>query len=107
MRIQGQGEAEELLMRSKEDENWRCSTWNSKSYLCLSAAMFHVERLLRCYNLSREAENEEINLDFNNRNTFSVSPPYIGANSYNKIQEEYDVIVVGAGHAGSEAGSCC
>jgi hypothetical protein len=41
------GEAEELLMRSKEDENWRCSTWNSKSYLCLSAAMFHVERLLR------------------------------------------------------------
>jgi ssRNA-specific RNase YbeY (16S rRNA maturation enzyme) len=41
------GEAEELLMRSKEDENWRCSTWNSKSYLVLSAAMFHVERLLR------------------------------------------------------------
>jgi ssRNA-specific RNase YbeY (16S rRNA maturation enzyme) len=40
------GEAEELLMRSKEDENWRCST-NSKSYLVLSAAMFHVERLLR------------------------------------------------------------
>jgi ssRNA-specific RNase YbeY (16S rRNA maturation enzyme) len=39
------GEAEELLMRSKEDENWRCS--NSKSYLVLSAAMFHVERLLR------------------------------------------------------------
>jgi rRNA maturation RNase YbeY len=39
------GEAEELLMRSKEDENWRCSTWNSKSYLVLSAAMFHVERV--------------------------------------------------------------
>jgi ssRNA-specific RNase YbeY (16S rRNA maturation enzyme) len=40
-------EKQELLMRSKEDENWRCSTWNSKSYLVLSAAMFHVERLLR------------------------------------------------------------
>jgi rRNA maturation RNase YbeY len=30
----------------KRMKNW-CSTWNSKSYLCLSAAMFHVERLLR------------------------------------------------------------
>jgi NADPH-dependent 2,4-dienoyl-CoA reductase/sulfur reductase-like enzyme len=79
--------------------------WNSKSYLCLSAAMFHVERLLGYNLISREAENEEINLDFNNRNTFSVevSPPYIGANSYKMFQEEYDVIVVGAGHAGSEA----
>jgi ssRNA-specific RNase YbeY (16S rRNA maturation enzyme) len=40
------GEAEELLMRSKEDENWRCSTWNSKSYLCFKCSN-HVERLLR------------------------------------------------------------
>jgi rRNA maturation RNase YbeY len=25
------GEENELVMRSKEDENWLCSTWNSKS----------------------------------------------------------------------------
>jgi hypothetical protein len=40
LRIQGQGEAEELLMRSKEDENWRCSTWNSKSYPCFVQQCF-------------------------------------------------------------------
>jgi NADH dehydrogenase FAD-containing subunit len=55
-------------------------------------------------NLSCRRREREINLDFNNRNTLVLkSHPDIGANSYNKMfQEEYDVIVVGAGHAGSE-----
>jgi hypothetical protein len=34
-------------MRSKEDENWRCSRGTVKVIFVLSAAMFHVERLLR------------------------------------------------------------
>jgi hypothetical protein len=34
------GEENELVMRSKEDENWLCSTWNSKSQSIISIECF-------------------------------------------------------------------
>jgi hypothetical protein len=42
------GEAEELLMRSKADENWRCSNWNS------------VILLFKCSNVSRGTSEDVI-----------------------------------------------
>jgi hypothetical protein len=44
-------EREELLMRSKEDKIGVVPRGTVKVIFVLSAAMFHVERLLRSYNL--------------------------------------------------------